>query len=50
MSTYVGQAVDVEGQSFGHGEHLHGKSAVLCEAVNREPVKRVVKRTAEGKR
>lgn len=46
MSTYVGQAVDVEGQPLGHGEHLNGKSAFLCQAINREPVERLVNGTA----
>lgn len=45
-STYVGQAVKVERQPFRHGEHLNGKSAALCQAVNREPVERVVNRAA----
>lgn len=50
MSTYVGQAVNVEGQPFGHGEHLNGKSASLCQAINREPVESVVNRAAGEKR
>lgn len=49
MSTYVGQAVKVERQPFGHGEHLNGKSASLSQAINREPVERVVNTTAEDK-
>lgn len=49
VSTYVGQAVKVERQPFGHGEHLNGKSAALCPAISREPVERVVNRTAEDK-
>lgn len=50
MSTYVGQAVNVEGQPLGHAEHLNGESALLCQAVDREPVERAVNRTAGNMR
>lgn len=45
-STYVGEAVNVERQPFRHCEHLYGEPAFLRQTVNRQPVERVVDRTA----
>lgn len=50
MSTYVGQAVNVEGQPLGHGEHLNGESAFLRQAINRQPMERAVNRTTGNMR
>lgn len=45
-SAYVGQTVNVEGQLLRHDEHLDGEPTHLCQAVNGEPVERLVGGTA----
>lgn len=50
VCTYVGQAMNVERQPLGHGEHLDRESARLCQTVDREPVERVVDGAAGAER